>query len=577
MSQPPTNPLRSRPIEVPPGPRCALGHGGRLACLGALALATLASPASGSGLYFSERGVRPLARGGAFVAGADDLNAIHYNPAGLIDASSEFLIDASWLHFTTEYTRQAVVEQVDPNTGQVVARYHRTYPTVDGVSPILPIPTLAGSYRVAPDWVIALGLASPYAAITSFPAELENGEPAPQRYSLVTLDGSLLAVVGLWAAWAPNEEWSIGAGFEALVGKFVATSMLSACLPERWLCAPEQTSWDSLSQIIASPIVAPSGNIGVKWHPHPDWRVGLSFQLPYWIRAPGELVVRLPKSAVFERASIEGSDATIAFDIPPSLRAGVEWRPLPELRLELAGFYDAWSMHDEIVIEPEGTALRNVVGLPDPYYVPTVHIPRHFQDTGAVRLGAELTPEVFDYYWAIRAGASFESSAIPSEYLSVMTIDLPKVTLGVGMGLNIGSARFDLTYAHIFGVAVDVDPATAQVPVLSPVKANVSEPHTINGGSYAARADVLGIGMRYQFEAQPPQAAADPEAGSSGTEPEPEPEPEPEASEPAPPAKPAPAEPEPAPEDATAKPEGEPTQPEPAPEPATPPSEPRTD
>ena len=309
-----------------------MGRGPALAIGLALGVAAFARPASGAGLYFSERGVRPLARGGAFIAGADDLGAIHYNPAGIFDAGGQFLVDASWLHFTTEYTRKGIVEQSDPNTGAVVARWTKTYQTVDGVTPVLPLPTLAASFHVHPDWVLALGLAAPYGAIPSYPDKV-NGEPAPQRYGLLTLDGSLLSVAGLWAAWAPNAEWRVGIGFEALIGRFVATTVLSGCLPDRFLCAYEQPSWDTLAQVVAGPIIAPSGNLGVKWIPDPRWRVGLAMQLPYWVRAPATMNVRLPATPVFERASLEGVDARVNFDLPFGLRAGVEWRPVDELNV----------------------------------------------------------------------------------------------------------------------------------------------------------------------------------------------------------------------------------------------------
>src|SRR5437879_4034192 len=49
-------------------------------------LATFATDvpgASGAGMFVTPHGARPLARGGAFVAGADDLNSIYYNPAGV--------------------------------------------------------------------------------------------------------------------------------------------------------------------------------------------------------------------------------------------------------------------------------------------------------------------------------------------------------------------------------------------------------------------------------------------------------------------------------------------------------------
>ncbi|HEX4513004.1 MAG TPA: hypothetical protein VH054_05690, partial [Polyangiaceae bacterium] len=58
-----------------------------------LAIALVSPAAHAGGLYFSDRGVRPLARGGAFVAGADDLGAMWYNPAGLVDAQGTFLAD----------------------------------------------------------------------------------------------------------------------------------------------------------------------------------------------------------------------------------------------------------------------------------------------------------------------------------------------------------------------------------------------------------------------------------------------------------------------------------------------------
>ena len=63
-----------------------------------------AADARAAGLYFSDRGVRPMGRAGAFVAGADDLGAIWYNPAGLADAGTSVLVDFGYLHFTDSYT-----------------------------------------------------------------------------------------------------------------------------------------------------------------------------------------------------------------------------------------------------------------------------------------------------------------------------------------------------------------------------------------------------------------------------------------------------------------------------------------
>ena len=63
----------------------------------ALALTVTAADADAAGLWFSDRGVRPMGRAGAFVAGVDDLHGIWFNPAGIADAGDAALVDFAWL------------------------------------------------------------------------------------------------------------------------------------------------------------------------------------------------------------------------------------------------------------------------------------------------------------------------------------------------------------------------------------------------------------------------------------------------------------------------------------------------
>src|SRR5215475_5945710 len=107
---------------------------GAVACL--FGVVCWSSVADAAGLYFSDRGVRPLGRGGAFVAGADDLGAIWYNPAGLSEAGSSLLADFSWLHFTADVTRRT---QITDSGGT----YHQySFDQASGAAGFLPIPTL---------------------------------------------------------------------------------------------------------------------------------------------------------------------------------------------------------------------------------------------------------------------------------------------------------------------------------------------------------------------------------------------------------------------------------------------------
>src|SRR6202012_5472882 len=103
-----------------------------------------------------------------------------------------------------------------------------TSPTSEGKTPFIPIPTIAGSYQTPNGmFTFAGGVYAPYAALSEYPTTV-NGQPAGSRYSLVSLDGSLLATVGAYVAVKPIEQIRIGAGFDALVGQLQSNLIFSA-------------------------------------------------------------------------------------------------------------------------------------------------------------------------------------------------------------------------------------------------------------------------------------------------------------------------------------------------------------
>ena len=477
------------------------------ACAFGLVLAT-ATHSQGAGLYFGDRGVRPLGRAGAFVAGADDGGAIAYNPAGLAFAGHAYLGDFAWVNYTSTYQRKQLVRQVDPNTGQPTGQtWEFTFPEVEGRTPVIPIPTAVYSNPLGQkDFNFAFGLHAPYAAITSFPEKV-SGQPAPQRYSLITLDGSALAVLGAYASYRPSKEIALGAGIEALAGYFQTTVYFSACVPERFICAPEQPEYDAYGQLRVGPIVAPTGIIGAIFLPSDSLRIGASFHLPVWINSPGTQKVRLPAAAVFEGARVTGDAVNVKFNLPWVARLGIEVRPADGLAVEAGVAYEAWSMHDKITVSSEDIAMENVAGFPPVYKIPPLSIERGFRDTYSARVGGEYKFPVSSYALGLRAGAAYERSAIPKEYLSATTIDLDKVTLSVGGSLYLGKWRFDGVFARVIGMPVEVGTDEQRIAQLNPVLANPpANPNYINAGKYSASANVLGVGLVYQFDspAEPP-------------------------------------------------------------------------
>jgi long-chain fatty acid transport protein len=466
----------------------------------ALVLATIGvvAPARAAGLYYSERGVRPLGRGGAFVAGADDLGAIAYNPAGLADAGSALLLDLAWVNVSTEYTRRAIVDDAGGNPTLV------TFPTVNGTTPFVPIPTIAGSFSPSfrdHMFTFALGVHAPYAALSEYPATV-NGQPSPSRYSLISMEGSALVVAGAYVAFKPIEELRIGAGFEALTGELASKQMFSASPQDRLLAAPESPEFDAFATLKTKPIFAPSGHFGVTAVPIKELRVGLAFHLPFHVDAPADLKVTLPRSGTFDNARQEGTNVRVKTSLPAVLRVGVEVRPVEELRIEAAYVREFWNVHDSLAITPVDVKFYGVTGFPSPFDIPAVSIPRNFHPSNSFRLGGEYSvlrkprPIGLD----LRTGINYDQTAIPRDFLSPLTADLDRLTLAIGASLRPHPAwRFDVMYAHVFGFEKTTDPRTAGISPVNPVLGNPTVPAAINAGTYDNHANILGLGATVKF------------------------------------------------------------------------------
>jgi long-chain fatty acid transport protein len=464
-------------------------------------LVTIASARElhGAGLYVSDRGTRPLGRGGAFVAGADDGGAIWYNPAGLADAPTSLLVDAAWVDYGVRFSRRSLV-----TTTSGTELVDSSFPQVNGSTPFLPIPTIVGTYRfgAAKEYTVALGAYAPYAAILSYPESI-NGGPAPQRYSLLSLDGSALAVVGAWFAYRPIEQLHIGIGIQMLTGYFRTTIVFNTCPPGRLFCAEEDPSYDAQSAVSTGPIFAPSGNAGITWIPIRGVRLAASAQAPFQISAPATVDVRLPSAVFFDGATQSGRAAHTHFELPPILRVGIEVRPLHDdrLRVELAYAREFWSVQKSIDVTPENIRLINVLGFPSPFQVSAISLPRAMRDSDSVHLGGEYDQKLFQHSLTARAGVSYETSALPTAYVTPLTVDSDKVAVSLGGSIYANEhLRLDVAVSHAIASGVTVTPQEAAVPRITVVKGNPAPPTTaVNGGIYSYDTTVVGVGMNYVF------------------------------------------------------------------------------
>jgi long-subunit fatty acid transport protein len=126
-------------------------------------------------------------------------------------------------------------------------------------------------------------------------------------------------------------------------------------------------------------------------------------------------------------------------------------------------------------------------------------MPRGFVDSQSFRLGGEARFHLAGVPLAVRAGGSHESSAVPPAYLNLSALDFDKWVASVGASFYAEPHwRFDAVWAHTFAATTWVDPDVARIPRINPIDGNAPfEP--VNGGRYSASADVLGVGINYQF------------------------------------------------------------------------------
>ncbi|HWN68179.1 MAG TPA: hypothetical protein VNM90_11125, partial [Haliangium sp.] len=132
----------------------------RSIAIAALTACTISGTAHAGGLQLASRGVRPTARGGAFIAGAEGLSSFGFNPAGVAALARDAhryvaLVDLGFVRQSASYTR--IDSGMNPQ------------PPVSNEAPGLPIPTVAGAMDLGKDGALAFGIYAPYAGLGKYP------------------------------------------------------------------------------------------------------------------------------------------------------------------------------------------------------------------------------------------------------------------------------------------------------------------------------------------------------------------------------------------------------------------------
>jgi len=460
--------------------RCSFGLFLGLAL--AFALPT-ANDAHAGAFYLPERGARALALGGAFIAGADDLNAQWLNPAALtrLSAGLSLYVDLGLIFSDQAFRRMDDLEVMRKDPA-----YADGFPTVHDASAPFPDPSLAVASNLGlEDFVFAFGVYGPYAGANKWPAD------GPQRYSLIDLQAVEL-FAQLSAAWRPSKYLAVGIGLQWVVTTIKQRLAISAYPGVfGW---PEQRALDTLAEVDVIDAFSPSGDLGLLVTPLDGFDLGFSAQLPVKAEASGTLEVQKPSHYYFSPSEIQGDQIKVGLDFPLILRLGLRLYEDELWSVELASVYEMWSALAKIPVAPGGAGIA-FVGVPGigRYTVKPFDIKQDYQDVVSLRLGGWWAPGAGDY--TLRGGVFYESGAPPDRTLTVLDIDGDKLGLALGLTVRLGELQLDVTAAWIdtFERTVTNSSKTQVNPIYaaSPEPYADSEPSYVGNGRYSAKNFIL--------------------------------------------------------------------------------------
>jgi len=486
------------------------------------------STAHGAGYYFADIGVRSFSRGGAFIASADDLTAMYYNPAAIVRLDRpQLMLNVAGVQQFVNFQRTAV-----PGNGPLDDSGSPTdisYDPVENKAPPYAIPHFGFSIpNVLPRTTLAVGFYPPYAPDLSYPAQ------SSQRYSLVDTQ-VIQTAAGPSVAHRLNKWISFGAGISWNV--LYADQELSISLPfdeskaasafangdDGWSMDPNEDRANDVDFRFDA-----TDKQGIGWNaglliepPSQRWALGLMMQAPTRFNAKGSMSADFSEHILYTEGALGqqvvlskmSKDNSVEMNItmPLILKGGLALRGdtgLGPVEVELAGVWENWSSIEEItitdlnmVVDLNEEFLGGLLGIEDAVIDDDVRLPAGYTDAWSVRLGGQVD---IRSKWTARAGAFYETSAIPSETQSVALIDGNKVGYGLG-----GSYRPSHRWAIDFGLSQSfpetrkiTDSDVRQISV-NPLTGDFLEGTTIGNGTYQSSLLIFGGGLNVFFGKEP--------------------------------------------------------------------------
>lgn len=420
-------------------------------------------------------GAKATSLGGAFTAYADNLSAIHYNPAGLSQLEGTHLtvgLHVADIDYEQKVSQKDFTYGTDNEAGT----------TDQNNSDLLYIPQLGISYT-PPDsrWTFAYGVYAPFGLHAWW-----NSSKANSRYGAIETYNDRIIYASPSIAYKIRKNLSVG--FSVGMGYTDEGCTISLRVPRITAVTEDAINgYNTPAGKVKFELedkTSFSANIGLMWQPF-DWMtVGLTYRSEAHSKMTGRTTYSYTEAgkaiidAVYEQPGLTPDRETfrtrLSFTHPQSVSLGFKFDCTKKWRVMFDFDWTDWSVRknekfnyngEPIFLQVTADALDS--GKPKDALL----IERHWKDTYEFRVGTEY--QTLEWL-ALRFGYHYRPSAVPEKYWDNTwpLIDYHVFSFGSGMKIN-EKMSLDFAYSLVWGNDHDIENnesenLTRDNPVYSP-------------------------------------------------------------------------------------------------------------
>ena len=460
--------------------------------------------AQASTYYLSDVGIRAMGRGGAFVAGADDISAQWYNPSALTR------IHGTHFQFDVMGVKQQVYfDRLDyPGEGPIVDGN----PTDLMTAPIrntalpLPIPHLGFIHDFGnPNLTVLIGFTSPYATDIKFP------EGGAQRYSLEdslvihTFTGPAIAYkVKPWLSIGFGTSWNY-----MIVGQSMQVALQTPFAPcdgqtEDPQCDIGFEAFTKDAKMFTWNLSATVESMDKRFAGALMFQPKIKYDATGWLKADFSNNIFYENGTILSETS-EDDHVTLTASLPMIIRSGLLFRPKPTVEVELSAIYEGWSTLQSLDVQNVNMTIEMTEFLGDAEITDDISLPTNFTDSYSLRLGWDWD---LSQIWNLRQGVLYESTGLKQAFMNPALVDRDKIGLGLGASWS-PNPKWTLDTAF-FGASMGSwevnDSKTRQISVyvdpFGEEGAKVVDGRPIANGTYRSSSWLGGLSLTHHFGQQ---------------------------------------------------------------------------